>query len=806
VYPFIRDLSFSLRSLRRSPGFTSIAILTLTLGIAGNIVVFTLINAALLRPLPYPEPRRLMVLQWQDQGDLSSAAFFMLKNHARSFSPVAALYVADLGMNISAGGSPQYVRALSVSHEFFRTVGVRPEIGDAFSADDDQPNAPRVAILSYGLWTHSFNRDPSALGRNVQANGETYKIIGIMSQGFRSFPDADIWLPLRLSPNSTDLGNEYTVIGRLAKGISEQQAQQELNGLAREYHLTYPLSAPLGGIVARQLEALLVERERTGLAILFAAVAFVFLIACTNVAILILVRAAASTQVIAIRAAFGPSRLRLVFSLLSESLLLSLTGGLLGLILAKESLPLILKLWPANLPLAARLTIDWHVVLFTLAVAVLSPLLFGLAPALKLSGVNIAQVLARTSRTASSSAESVRAVRLLVFTQMVLTIMLLAGTTLLARSLLNLYSVPAGFDPEHLFVAQLSLAGDKYRTTGSTGHLLDQITKQLKVFPGVDEAAALNGLPLEKSLNAPMHPVEMPLAVDEADEYRPVTPGYFLTLGIPLRSGRLFTTADIAGGTPVAIVNEVAARRWWPGSSPIGRLIKVDEAAGPQFADAPRQIVGVVANTRERGLGVPPPPTVFVPVAQTPDNITAFSNKTFLTSIVVRTSGQIDVSNQVRKAVQSVDPTLPLASFRPFTEVIDRSLANQRFMALVTVGFSVFALVLTGIGTHGLSNYQARLRAREIAIRMAVGASRTHILRMVIHQGAKLIFFAVLAGLVGSFITERLMGSLLYNIQSNSFVLILATGFLLGLVATLISLLTAIRAASIEPMAVLRNE
>jgi predicted permease len=805
VYSFIQDLSFSLRSLRKSPGFTSIAVLTLTLGIAGNTVIFSVINATLLRPLPYPEPQRLVVVRWSDQPDLSIPAFFMLKNQTHSFSLLAAWYPFDAGVNISAVGLPRYVRALSVSRDFFETIGVRPEIGNPFG-EEDQPGAPRTIVLGYGLWTQLFNRDPSALGRNLLIDGESRRIIGVMPRQFRSYPDADIWLPLRLSPGNMDLGSNYRVIGRLANGISRQQAQYELQELTREYHSTYPNSPRKGMLTAQSLQAFLVEKGRDGLAILFAAVAFVFLIACTNVAILIMVRAAARTQTIAIRAALGPSRFRLVCSLLGESVLLSFAGGLLGLILAKESLPLVLKLWPANLPVPAKLTIDWHVVLFALAVAVFSPLLFGLAPALKLSGLNIAQILARASRTASSSAESVGVVRLLVLVQMALTVMLLTGTLLLVKSLLNLYSVPLGFDPDHLIVGQVSLANARYGETNSTYRLLDQVVKQMENLPGVEAAAAVNGLSLDKGLNLTLHPVEMHSAIDHDDEYRPITLDFFKTFRIQLREGRFFNATDFTGGTPVAIISETMARRWWPNASPISHYIQVDKALGAQFADVPRQIVGVVADIHEKGPDLPPPTIVFVPISQVPDNLIAFANKTFLTSIVFRTSGRMDLSNQMSSAIRSVDPGLPLASFRPFDQVIDRSLANQRFIALLTTAFSAFALTLAIIGIHGLLDYQARLRTREIAIRMAVGASRRHILGMIVQQGAKLIFWAVLVGLAGAVIIKSVLGRLLYNAGSDSVVLILATSLLVGLVAMLISLLTAVRVASIEPMAVLRNE
>lgn len=800
------DLYLSLRSLLKSPGYTLTAVATLALGILGNTVVFSIMNATFLRPLPYPEPRRLVIVRWKDQGDVSARAFFMIKNGARSLAVVAALYPAEAGVNISGTGPPHYVRALSVSKDFFHALGVAPEIGNVFTEDDDQPNASPTAVLSHALWLQSFSQDPAVLGREIRINGESYRIIGVMPQFFQSFPDADIWLPLQLNPASADPGNNYRVIGRLRDGISRQQSQYELEGLAREYRLTYLPSVPKGTLVLDDLQSFLVHREREGLVILLAAVGLVFLIACANVAVLILVRAAGNTHATAIRVALGPSRGRLVLSLLTESLLLAVSGGVLGLILAKESIPLLLALWPAGLPFIHGLAIDRHVVLFTLGVSILSPLVFGLVPALNLSRVNIARVLAQTSRTATHSAEHARMVRMLLFGQVALTNMLLAGTMLLSKSLLNLSSVPLGFQSEHLFVAQVSLAGERYAKTSSVNHVVGDLLKQLQTSPGVEAAAAVNGLPLDNGINLPLRPLDIPHTVDHADEYRPVTPDYFSTLGIALRTGRFFTANDIAGNQPVAIINETMARHWWPNGNAVGHYVKVDTELGPQAADAPRQIVGVVSDIQEKGQGAPPPPTMFVPLSQTPDNINAFFNKVFLTSIVLRTSNSVDLSKNVSHSIQSVDPDLPLATFGPFRQFTDRSLADPRFVVLITAGFCAFAVLLTTIGIHGVLNYQARLRTREIAVRMAIGARRADIVRMIVQQGGKLIAYGVLAGVGGSFIVKTLLGSLLYNIRGSSLILILTTGLLLASIAAPISLLTAVRAASIEPMVVLRNE
>lgn len=782
-----------------------VAVATLALGIAGNTLVFSVVNAMLLNPLPYPEPERLVILHWQDQNDLSASAFFQVKNSTHSFSSVMAFYPVDVGVNVSGEGQPQYVKALSVSRDFFQTLGIFPELGSPFRAEQDEANAPRTVVLSYRLWSR-FDRDPSLLGRDLMVNGTACKIIGIMPRRFRSYPDADVWLPLQLSPGAADSGSNYRVVARLADGVSRQKAEIELAGLERQFSPASLRTAQKATPVIEDFRGFLVDRGRKGLAILSAAAGSVFLLVCINVAVLILVRVAANTEASAIRMALGASRGRLLMSRLSESFLLSAISSVLGLIMAKESLPVLLALWPADLPLASSIVIDRHVLLFTLLICILSPFLFGLAPALKLTRANIGQVLARATRTVSMSGEQLRTIRLLVFCQVALTIVILTGATLLLQTLFHLYSVPLGFQSERVMVAQVSLTGEKYRTTSATTRLIQQVLEQLRRVPGVESVAAVQGLPLESGLNLPLYPVSMPHALDHADEYRPVTFDYFRTLHIPLRAGRFFTATDAAGAAPVAIINETTARRWWPDKPAVGQFLKVSNELGPEFADEQREIVGVVSDFREKGPWLPPPPTVFVAMNQMPDKITAFCNKVFLASFVIRTSVRGDLGNPIRNAIQSADPDLPVASLRPFSQVLDKSLANTRFVALVTTSFSSLALLLATIGLYGLLSYQMRLRTREIAMRLVLGADRLQVVCMVAANAAKLILFAVLAGLGGSLIIRNLLRSLLYNVQDSSLFVTVATGPLLGLFALTVSLLTAVRASAIEPVSVLRNE
>jgi putative ABC transport system permease protein len=807
LHSFFQNLLLSARSLWRNPEFTLVAIFTLALGIAGNTAVFSIANATLLRPLPYSDSHRLVILRWQEQGDLSARAYFLLKNRTRSFSSVAAFYPVEVGVNIAGAATPQYVKSLSVTGDFFVTLGIQPEIGKIFSEEEGQAALSRTAVLSNAMWVR-FGRDRSILTRDLLIDGNRYKIIGVMPEEFRSYPDADIWLPLPLSPGKADPGGDYRIIARLAPHISRNRAQYELEEISREYNSSYPPLTPgrQPRLISYDLQQFLGEKSKDGLLILSSAVALVFLIACSNVAVLLLIRTAVNRHAIAIRSALGGSRVRLVIGQLGESLLLSLAGGLLGLILAKESFPLLLALRPAGFPPNMKLAIDGRVLMFTFAVAVLGPLLFGLAPALQVTRGTISTVLSQTLRTTTSSAEQLRTVRSLVFCQMGFSIMLLAGTALLWKSLINLYSVPLGFDSGRTMVAQVLLSGAKYRDTASTIAFVNQVTEHLQGLPGIDSIGVVNGLPLDHGLNLPIYSVEAPQLIDHADEYRPVTPGFFPTFGIPLRSGRFLEAGDSAGNEPVAVINETMAARWWPNGSPLGKFVRVSNELGPQFNDAPRRIVGVVADVREKGPGLPAPPTIYVAMSQTPDNIMAFCNKVFFTSIVVRPSSKVVATKEILAAIQSSDTTLPLASFRPLHDLFRESISLPRFIAVLTTAFSGVSFVLATIGIYGLLSYQIRLSSRDIAVRLALGATRTQVKYMVLGQAVKLILFSVTAGIAGSLIIRSLLGNFVYNVQSGSLKLIVALGLFFALFATFISLLTATRAASIEPVAVLRNE
>lgn len=807
----LRDLAHSLRSLRRTPGFTFVAVITLAMGIASNTIVFSLINASLLRPLPYPEADQLMVVHsfvenGQSSDDVSAQSFFMMRDTAHSLENLAASYPVNVGINLAGVGKPQYIQGLRVSWEFFPTLGISPQKGRGFRPEEDRPGGQNCVVLSDDLWVRNFGQDPAAIGHEVRIDDETYVIVGVMPRGFRSFPEADLWLPLKLSPSSAASGNNYQVIARLRKSISPSDAQHELDALSTQYRSTALRQSSPGNmrLVLQRLQDFKNGEVRPSLMRLFGVVIGVLLIACLNLAVLLLVRGSARSHEIGIRMALGSSRARLVQVLLMESGILAFGGGLLGTILAKELLPLVLSLIPADLPLNAATGIDRRAILFSACVAMLTPMIFGLMPAIKAVRFGMKEMTGPTTRGATATLAQARLGNFLITAQTALAVVLLSIAVLQLQTLVRLQSQPMGFDPQDLLVAQVSLTAHRYETAAATTRLMDHIGEQLRASPGVETVGEASGLPLDKSLNLPVVPDGARDKTVYAGQYWIVSGDYFQAMRIRLIAGRTFSPADGKGAAPVAVISESLGRRWWPNSPALGHFVTAGQQLGPEFTDTPRQIIGVVADTYTAGANRPPPPTVFIPAAQTPDSIIAFANKEFLTSILVRTRGRAPVEEQIRRATNSADPNLPLAGLRPLTQVARVSLSRPRFYASLSSAFGAFALLLTAIGLYGLLGYRISLRNREIAVRMALGARRTQVIAMVVRQGVKLVAAGVFLGLIGAYYMRQLFGVMPYNRTGPGVILFAA--LLLGAVAALASFLTALQAASIEPMVVLRNE
>jgi putative ABC transport system permease protein len=808
---FLQDLVYSARSLAKARDFTLIAVVTLALGIAANTVVFSVVNAALLRPLPYANPERIVILNWYDQHGLLSqeipaATFFLLQERARAFQAIAATYSPDVGVNLAGLGSPRYVTALRVSAKFFRMLRVAPALGRDFRDEEDNPGGETTAILSHQLWMQEFAGDPSILGRQIRVNGKAHTVIGVMPRGFRSYPEADLWLPLQLSPATAEAGNEYTVYARLRDGVSTQEARHELES-SKDYSLTYPLAASTPGVklALHEWQGFMVGGVRKGILFLFLAVVLVLLIACTNLAVLLTVRTLARNHEFATRAALGASKMRLVLIPFMDSIVIAVVGGIAGIILAKEAVPVLATFVPADIPLRGPIQLDGRVLLFAVSISLATAVIFGLAPVLRLFRIDLGKILRRSPHSASAGWQETRVVRILVSAQIALTFILLSSAISLLRSFLGLQAVPPGFDPQSVSVAQVSLGAPHYVTTSATMRLLEQVDEQMRSVPGVEDVASVSGLPFENGLNLPIFPADSPKNVVYG-QYRIVSPAYFRTMRIPVTAGRAFSPSDNAGSAPVAIVNESLARIWWPMRSPLGRSVAIVKGLGEPFSDASRQVVGVAADVREAGLDRDPPPTIFVPAAQAPDTITSFVHRLFLTSVVVRTANRNNISENFRTTFTAADPDLPIASVRPLTQVMASSLAVPRFYVWLTAGFSAFALLLAAIGLYGLLSYQLFLRTREIGIRIAVGAKPAAIVALVLKQGAQLIAIGSIVGLIGSILVGKVTATMIYNPQGIHLGVLAATTVLLATVALATSLVVAVRATGIEPVEALGTE
>lgn len=806
---FFLELRHVIRSLYKSKGFTLVVVGMLALAIASNTIVFSVINAALLRPLPFPGPDRLVTVHWfqstgMGQGDVSAAVYFLLERETNSFADITAVYPTELGVNLSGAGQLEYVKALRVYKDYTRVLRVVPVMGRDFQPEETGPHGRRSVLLSYRIWQNNFKSDPAVLGRTVGINGENYTVVGIMPPGFRSYPEADIWLSLQLSRETAVPGNNYRIIGRVRDDVSIEQAQEEVHRLSqREPELSR--QQPGGVLVLEGLHDAITAHVRSGLLLMLLALVLVLMIVCANVMGLLLVRASARTREIAVRAALGSSWIHFMRVFFLESVLLTLMGGVLGMILAKELLPVVLPIAPANLS-SMHIGIDKYVVLFTISVCAVVAFVLGLPPGLKFSSAGLNEMLQQASRGASISMGQTRTGRILVILQSGLTFVLLAGTTLLVGNFVRLLRVQPGFDPQNVSVVQVTLAGRKYRTTSSQQDMLGRFVEKIRAIPGVDAVASASALPLEKGLNLPAYPDSTPRKIEYAVEYRIISPDYFKAMGIPVLSGRQFSASDTAGTAPVAVLNEALAHQWFPKTGAIHQSVHTSDLFGSAFSDVPREIVGIVADVRESGMDRPASPAMYVPLPQAADSITEFNSQIFLTSIVIHTTRNVDLSSHVRDALQSVDPDLPIASLQRMPDIVVNSLARQRFYTLLISSFGALALFLTSMGLYGLLSYQLGLRVREIAIRMACGARRREVFLRIIRQGTSRVMIGAALGAFGALLLKLVLQPVVYNLILVNIWVIVSSTLLLGLTAIFASMLTAIRAAAIDPMTALRTD
>jgi len=821
----LQDVRYGLRMLRKSPGFTVLAAVTLALGIGANTAIFSVVYGVMFTRLPYAQPERLVrvVLRWKGGGiadDLTPLPAQAVAEDSRVFQSVAMEFPSS-GCNLVGGNTPEYVPEKKISANFFRTLGVAPALGREFLEGEAAGSAHSV-VLSYGLWQGRLGGGSDILGRRIACNGEAYTVVGVLPRNFRYAQQADVWIPDRLENHFSDDGLNYTVIARLQPGVTLAQTQQEgtrlWSVLSREHGGEWWVRSTngFGFVPYRQW---LSGNMRQPLLLLLGAVALVLLIALANVAGLMLARTTARRRELAIRVALGARRRRIVRQVLTESVLLSLLGGSLGLLLAWYLMAGLKLIFPAakSLSLAMRLPVidlaqigvNSPVLLFTLLVSGLAGVLAGVVPAIRCLHAQPNMVQKQGGHSVGATHAQRASRNLLLIGEVALSVVLLVGCSLLLRSFLLMKAVDIGFDPHNLQVAQLSLASRKYDNTAAVTRFQQKVLDRLRGLPGVVDAASVSSAPLESGLNLPMPELPGKNCADSPLEYRAVSPSYFSTMHVPLLRGRGFTETDAAGTAPVMIINRTMARLCWPGAEALGAQVWIGKSMEKEgLTDLPRQVVGIVGDMKEYSLDQATPPMAFVPQSQVPDGIGALLYQSFglLSAMVIRTSGPVDLSLPLARMVRDVDPEQPVASVAPMSQLVSDSVAFARVLALLMSAFAGLALLLSAVGLYALLSYQVSLRTQEIGIRMALGASRPEMLARVIREGTALVGVGTVVGIVGALALGRLLSSFLFGVASTDAVSFIGASVGLLCVALVASYLPARRATKVDPMVALRYE
>lgn len=800
----LQDLRYGARMLFKSPRFTLVSVLTLALGIGANTAIFSVVHAVLMRPLPYPEPERLVRCYWQWPNDdtpvLTGLEYSFWKENSRVFQETAAFSAISSGANLVADAEPERVRALRVSEGFFRVLGVSPTLGRGFSIEEDRPNGPLVIVITDGLWRRYFGGDRSVVGRQVQVNGRTRTIVGVMPPEFRFEMPVDMFVPLQLSVDPTDQGHNTGMLARLNRGVSMQQAEADVAGLLPEFRRQFPAHAEPSerGIRLVPYQEHIVGDVGKTLWLLFAAVGFVLLITCVNISNLMLARSLAREHEIAIRMALGAGRWRLVRQLLTESILLALVGGGAGLLLARWCMPALLAISPKGFTQLAEIEMGYQTMLFTAGVSVVTSMLFGILPALNLTRVSVGERLKDASRRGVAGSRSRLRRGLPVVSEVALAFVLLLGAALLIKSFVKLREVELGFNPENLSAMQVALTSQEYSNTERAWQFQRGVLDRISKTPGVVAAATVSSLPMERGPNVFFTVAGRDAREGRLAEYRPVSPDYFRAMGIATRSGRTFTDDDMRSDAKGVVVNERLARLYWLGDDPLGHELA--------FENQRWQIIGVVSDVREKGLDKPVEPTLYVPMSRISDAMTVSMNRWFLTTWLVRTSGPIDLAPLFRGAVREVDPNMPVATVRPMSEVISASVTSQRFVVLLMGIFAGLALLLTTVGLYGVLSYQVSQRTHEIGVRTALGARPRDVMRLVVRQGVLLTLAGICLGLLGALAGTRLISGLLFGVSATDPATFVGVALLLMFVALLACYFPAHRAAKVDPMTALRND
>ena len=815
----LQDIRFGFRRLLKRPAITALAIISLALGIGANSSIFSIVNAVLLRPLPYEDSHRLMtlwetnsqqiatVMNLQNRNQVAPANFLDWSKQNQVFEELVASRL--ISFNLTGGDRPERVLGAIVNQKLFSVLRVKPVLGRTFLADDTVGNRDRVAILSDALWQRRFGADPNVIGQKLSMNNESFSVIGVMAPHFQYPDEAEVWVLSRLevpeapggaSANANLLTNRtlhyLMVVARLKPGVTSQQAQADLKNIASNLQSQYPDTNASAGVTVETMQEDIVGDIRPTLRILLGVVVFVLLIACVNIANLLLARATLLRKEIAVRVALGANRARIIRQLLTESVLLAMAGGVLGLILAYLGIKGLVALSPSDIPRLKEISLDGYVLGWTFLISILTGVISGLAPALQVSKPNLNETLQEGGRGADPGAAHHRVRSLLVVAEVAISLVLLTGAGLLIKSFIHLQKINPGFTSDNVLTMRLALPAYKYAGEEQTKPYFTELLHRVKTLPGVDSVAITTALPLSTFEAASSYTVEgQPLPSDGSlpiANWRVVSPEYFQVLSIPVIQGRTFTERDNKEVPPVIIINQTMARSVFPNQDPIGRRITVGAEKSPS------QIVGVVGDIRHSGLDAEPKPEMYVSYLQT-----ARASYT----VAVRT--KVDPSSMVasvRNEIQGIDKDQPIAGVKTMNEMRAESLAQVRFNTLVLSVFAALGLILAAVGIYGVAAYSVSQRTHEIGIRMALGAHPQSVLRLVLRQGMVLALIGVALGLVASYAVTRVMRSLLFGVTATDPITFVIVALVLAAVALLANYVPARRATRVDPLIALRYE
>jgi len=810
------DMRFSLRTLRRNQAFSAGAIVVLALGIGANTAIFSVVNAVLLRPLPFDDPSRIMQV-WHvppaksfpgmTKFSVSPANYLDWRSQSSSFEQMAAYGFRSF----TVGGKerPEAIQAAAVASDFFALLRVAPVLGRTFTPDEDRPGEGHVVVLGYNFWRDHFASDRNIVGRGILLDGETYSVVGVMPETFR-FPSwGKIWIPLAWTNETRAVrGNHnYLVISRLKKGVDIRQAQAELSAICTRLEQLYPEDDKGWGAVIQPLREELVGDVRPALLVLLGAVAFVLLIACANVANLVLAKTLARRKEIAIRTALGASRIVVLRQILAETVLLSVAGGALGLFLARFGISLIVRVLGHRIPGFMQITLDVPVLTFTLLLSVVAGVLAGLIPAVRFTRADVNEALKQGQSRGSSDVRGGGTRRLLVISEVALSLVLLIGAGLMIRSLWELRKVQPGFDPHNVLTMSVPLPRNRYSSPAGQINFFQDVLAHIRALPSIDSAGVIDSLPLSSDggshqpFSIEGRPVQQMSDQPEVD-VRLISPGYLQAMHIPVLRGRNLTDADATGRPGAALISDSLARRFWSKEDPIGRHITLTF-----FPGVVREIVGIVGDVKLDSLDeTRPVATIYVPLAQ----LTVPTQQTwhsFGMTFAVRTnSDPLNSVAAVTKAIREVGPDLPVVDVMSMNDVIAQSVSPQRFNMLLLASFAGLALILAAVGIYSVLSYTVRRRIREIGIRMALGASNHDVIRLVLADGLKPILAGVALGLAAALALGRVVSSLIFGVRATDPLTFAAVALLLLLVGILATIIPAYRATGIEPVRILREE